>query len=472
MRCASLRSAAFIILIAGLGACTRGTPPTGVWTWVKGERAVGQLGTYGTRGEASPIDVPGAREAQVSWIDGAGNLWIFGGTGFDAIGTFSYLNDLWKYSPVTGQWTWMGGSTQVNQKGHYGVRDIPNPRNLPGARQSAVAWRDPAGNDWMFGGYGADASGKFGYLNDLWKYSPATGQWTWVSGAKIRNIAGSYGKLGAASASSEPGGRYLSVAWTDSAGNLWLFGGYGYDSAGKLGNLNDLWKFSPATGQWTWVEGSDAINAGGRYGRLGATAPTSLPGARQGAASWTDPAGTFWMFGGIGQDVAGEQGNLNDLWKFNPKTGYWTWVSGSAYINSPGHYGTRNAEVAGAAPAARCLSATWIDSAGDLWLFGGEQAGGRGGSNYLNDLWEYNPAAAQWTWVAGTAKPDQRGVYGRRGKAAAANLPGARQAGSAWVDAKGQVWMFGGFGVDSVGVQGNLADLWRYQPGTSRAPGK
>jgi hypothetical protein len=30
-------------------------------------------------------------------------------------------------------------------------------------------------------------------------------------------------------------------SWIDSSGNLWLFGGYGYDSTGALGYLNDMW---------------------------------------------------------------------------------------------------------------------------------------------------------------------------------------------------------------------------------------
>ncbi len=36
-------------------------------------------------------------------------------------------------------------------------------------------------------------------------------------------------------------------SWIDSSGNLWLFGGYGYDSTGTVGKLNDLWQYSPTT---------------------------------------------------------------------------------------------------------------------------------------------------------------------------------------------------------------------------------
>ena len=34
--------------------------------------------------------------------------------------------------------------------------------------------------------------------------------------------------------------------WTDSTGDLWLFGGYGYDSNRSAGVLDDLWEYQPA----------------------------------------------------------------------------------------------------------------------------------------------------------------------------------------------------------------------------------
>jgi N-acetylneuraminic acid mutarotase len=37
-----------------------------------------------------------------SWIDASGNLWLFGGNGYDSTGNFGYLNDLWQYDPGTG----------------------------------------------------------------------------------------------------------------------------------------------------------------------------------------------------------------------------------------------------------------------------------------------------------------------------------------------------------------------------------
>ena len=69
-----------------------------------------------------------------------------------------------------------------------------------------------------------------GHLNDLWRYDPETNQWTWVSGSNTRNQVGVYGTKGVPDAANVPGARSDSISWTDSTGNLWLFGGDGYDS--------------------------------------------------------------------------------------------------------------------------------------------------------------------------------------------------------------------------------------------------
>jgi hypothetical protein len=55
-----------------------------------------------------------------------------------------------------------------------------------------------------------------------------------------------YGTLGVQNSANGPGGRYGASSWIDSKGNLWLFGGYGADSAGNDWDaLNDLWQYQP-----------------------------------------------------------------------------------------------------------------------------------------------------------------------------------------------------------------------------------
>jgi hypothetical protein len=67
------------------------------WTWWGGDETGLQRGFYGTRGVASPDNIPGARESGAGWVDHEGNLWLFGGVGRDANGQYGWLNDLWKF---------------------------------------------------------------------------------------------------------------------------------------------------------------------------------------------------------------------------------------------------------------------------------------------------------------------------------------------------------------------------------------
>jgi N-acetylneuraminic acid mutarotase len=206
----------------------------------------------------------------------------------------------------------------VNVKGVYGTQGTAASTNVPGARSGYATWTDAGGDLWLFGGYGYDSAGTQGSLNDLWKYSPAGGVWTWVAGSNTVNAAGVYGTLGTAAAANLPGARYSTAAWTDSAGNLWMFAGTGYDSAGANNELNDLWKYSPSSNQWTWVAGSNKVNATGAYGTQGVAATANVPGARDGVSALTD--GKFvWLFAGEGLNITGADPTApawSDLWKY------------------------------------------------------------------------------------------------------------------------------------------------------------
>jgi N-acetylneuraminic acid mutarotase len=135
-----------------------------------GSNVVNQRGEYGTQGTPSPNNIPGARSVAAASTDTSGNLWLFGGFGYDSAGTSDELNDLWKYSG--GQWTWMGGADLIDRVGSYGTMGTPFPSNDPGARDSSMLWTDTAGKVWLFGGTGYDSAGTPGDLNDLWRYEP------------------------------------------------------------------------------------------------------------------------------------------------------------------------------------------------------------------------------------------------------------------------------------------------------------
>ena len=68
-----------------------------------------------------------------------------------------------------------------------------------------------------------------------------------------------------------PGARYNAVSWTDSEGNLWLFGGSGFDANGNGADLNDLWKFNPSTNEWAWMGGGSTALAPRSVRHIGRT---------------------------------------------------------------------------------------------------------------------------------------------------------------------------------------------------------
>jgi len=438
--------------------CTNVVAGHNQWTWMGGNGPA----NYGTLGQPATSNLPPARSYAASWTDASGNVWLFGGNnGYlgnltNIIGpcgptqtTYFDYNDLWKYSG--GQWVWMGGSqsTTSTQAGVYGTQGQPASTNFPGARHGAVTWTDASGNFWLFGGIGIDSAGKQGDLNDLWKFS--SGQWTWIAGSNLIDQSGAYGALGTPAASNMPSPRDGAVGWTDASGNLWLFGGFGFDSTtttcqGNLmpaGYLNDLWKF--ANGQWTWMGGSNLANQSGTYGTQGAPSATNIPGPRQHATAWTDPTGTFWLFGG----GATSEG-FNDLWKY--ANGQWTWVAGANTANQKGVYGILGVPTTSNAPGARIAAAGWTDASGNLWLFGGDGLDAQGSSGSLNDLWRFS--GGLWTWVGGPELPGNPGSYGTLDVSSPTNLPPARYGASVWSGSNGSFWLFGG----------GFNDLWEYQP--------
>lgn len=359
-------------------------PTTNQWTWTKGDSTANQPGIYGILGTAAAVNKPGARNGNVSWTDAAGYLWLFGGIsripGASASIRFS---DLWKYNPSTNQWVWIKGDSAANQGGIYGMLGIASVTNNPGARNGSVSWTDAAGNFWLFGGNGRSTNTTVGDLNDLWKYNPATNEWTWVKGDSLANRQGIYGTIGTADAANKPGGRAGSARWTDAEGNFWLFGGTGYTGQSNYGYLNDLWKYNPTTNQWTWVNGTTLVDQKGIYGTLGTPAAVNIPGARSGGVTWTDASGNFWLFGGTSISAASDGIYLNDLWKYNPPTNQWAWIKGDSTANLQGIYGTMGMAAVTNKPGARSGNVTWTDAAGNFWLFGGYNS-----FSLLNDLWK------------------------------------------------------------------------------------
>jgi len=456
------------------------------WTWMGGSIAPAKPGIYGKQGTPDTGNLPGPRKGSTTFTDSSGNFWLFGGDGVDSKGVTGYLNDLWKFNPATNQWEWVSGSATANPVGLYGKPLIAASGNVPGGRAGATGWTDANGNLWLFGGFVAVSTPET-IFDDLWQFNPSTGLWAWMGGSSTYSCtravqmpfcgtAGSYSKIGITVAKNMPGSRSYSTVWSDQNGNFWLLGGYGVDANGSLGTLNDLWRFNLPTSQWTWMGGRSAIagvgGIAGIYGKSGTPSSANFPGSRAGASAWNDIAGNLWLFGGFGFDSQGNQGYLNDLWKFDSAANQWEWVSGSSnlggMLGQPGVYGSLGSPTPGSVPGGRDSAATWTDKNGSLWLYGGNGFD-TARNGLLADLWEFDLSLDQWVWMGGSTTACAGGYctlpsYGSLGDPAPANTPGVRVGSNTWTDSSGNLWLYGGTTVNSTLTEIAVADLWKYQP--------
>ncbi len=434
------------------------------WTWVNGADVVAVGGLYPGNSGGSPLD-PGTRYGENTWIDGSGHFWLFGGLGYDINGPTvnqtagggaeSVLSDLWMFDGAN--WNFEGG--QATGGNCFAYPTAVDQAGTPSARSDSVSWIDSSGNFWMFGGYVADDVTGFcpsaDAFNDMWEYTPSTNTWVWQGplASSVQDQPGIYNGVGNAGT---PGARYWSTGAQDAAGNFWMMGGYGFDSASNEGYLNDLWEWNGTT--WTWMSGSSTFQAKGVYSGAGA-----VPGARIGANTWFDSSGDFWLFGGLAYDVNGNVGVMNDLWKFTPSSSTWTFIGGSQTNEAGANFGTQGIPNSANVPGSRSFATTWKATNGDVWLLGGQGVGGR----YFNDLWKYSQG--EWTWMDGSELSDQLGIYTG---SASTLAPGSRQQGAAWSDGNGNIWLMGGFGLGLLPTQLNnlhtgfnsLQDLWEFQP--------
>ena len=506
----------FFLAFISFSAAAQTTAPN-EWTWMGGPSTGAAPPVFSKLGTPAAGNIPPGRYEAATWTDKSGNFWLFGGDlGYSPCCVLA--NDLWELSAATKEWAWMGGSATSNTPGVYGTLGTPSAQSAPGSREGASSWTDNKGNLWLFGGYGLDENGSWVVLNDLWEFSPASGEWTWMSGSSVIGNScafngwgcaqqSDYGTLGTPAPGNTPGSRDAAVTWTDQQGNLWLFGGLGYDvMAQDQYSFNELWEYDISLNEWAWMGGSSTREGSaclldleflyyrcgepGVYGTEGTAAAGNIPGGRAGATGWRDKQGNLWLFSGNGFDINGYYGDPNDVWEFNPSSMQWTWMGGNSAITAngcdyydcsgPSLYGPLGSASAGDLPTGRDHGVGWTDSSGNFWLFGG---GGGDEPEFwsngwivdrYNDLWEFNPSTNQWTlmganWptLCGDAcVPDPGAVYGVMGTPTAGDNPGLRIAPAGWTDSNGNFWLFGGEAFDPVGYYN---DLWEYQPSAAGA---
>lgn len=412
------------------------------YNWVSGDNNANNTGVYGTKGQAASSSAPGARSSANSWLDDAGNFYVFGGSGNSQSSSNVFLNDLWKWDGTN--WTWVSGDSTGNSLGNNGTLGSPASTNKPRSRSTAASWVDSTGNFWLFG---ARIDASYSSRNDLWKWDGIN--WIWMSGNPNAQAASiSNQGQGSTTTGDTPGSRRESMTWT--VGNdLYIFGGAGNIGGSTNQILSDLWKYNTQNNQWTLLKGDVSQSNPANYGTQGTPSSTSQPGPRYTGNTWTDKEGNLWLFGG------GSSGGvrLQDLWKYDTSTNEWTWIHGSSLTNQSGILSNSDASLV--IPGGRLTPVTWTDSQGNLWLFGGHGYDEVGSRVLLNDLWRWD--GTHWHFMGGSGTGGAVGIYNQGSNEQ--NVVSARSYSTGFVDKNDEVFIFGG------GSGSFLNDLWKIEYG-------
>lgn len=322
----------------------RFSPTTAEWTWMKGPGIPDVPESLGVQGVSSPLNNPGKADIGncVTWVDQQGNLWLLSRNA-------APITVLWKYTIATNEWTWMAGNIPAN----YGTLGVPSAINNPDwFAESPLSWSDAAGDFWFFDAWNGGV---------MWKFSPATNQWAWMSGdvevpqQQAADI--SFGAKGAYTLQNQPGGLWAYAHW-----NLdYRFYMFGQFDANNGDNYAIMWCFDPLLNQWAWVGGDTTEGAQTSYGDYCRFEESNISSySWETLSTWKSNCGHLLAY----------QANAGFLWAYDPVINSFSILDGTV-TSEAAEYGMLGISSDLVDPGAVYGGPSWQDSNGHLWMIGG-----------------------------------------------------------------------------------------------------
>ena len=279
----------------------------------------------------------------------------------------------------------------------------------PGSRSGGATWVDSENNLWIFGGEGHDKNPTENshYLNDLWKFESQTLRWHLITQSN-------------GSQSHFPKSRKYACACGVEGIAFVVFGGEKED--GEV--LDDTWVFDIKHSHWLSIKNQ--------------LHPTS----RSQAVSWCVEQ-DFIIFGGYDKITKNDVFH-SDIWLFSMKSLTWKYI----------HSKNENSKHSSAKdiPSGRTSSLTWRFGNNTLYMFGGtilNVAKPKSKKKIVSELWMLSIPKFKWTLLHGKNTMNHIGHYSAAGFTNAKNIPGSREQAAGWIDQQGNLWMFGGKGIES-----------------------
>ncbi|MGE8556247.1 MAG: DUF7619 domain-containing protein [Chryseobacterium jejuense] len=312
-------------------------PSTNMWTWISGTQT-DSSSLPAQQGISSATALPKTYKDSYTWVDNQNNLWMFGGS--KLITDYSSSNQVWKYNTSTNQWTWMKGADDTdyqNAANVLGSENVEDPVNTPGElyMYKGAFWQD---NNSI---YVLPALGQ----PILWKYNMLTNNWCFVKRPNDTSTFYSYGTMGTEISSNFPSAVEDPSFWKDNNGTFWMLGGEIKDPeshstyVGRNALVNTLWKYNPATNNWTWMKGKSPLSyvqnvnsenlipfSPGYYGNKDTADEKNLPGSRKRSIFWQKNNELYFAngFSLLNTNLL----KYTDFWKYNTQSNNFTWIGG------------------------------------------------------------------------------------------------------------------------------------------------
>lgn len=381
--------------------------------------------TVSSEESANERSSPGGRAGMAAWCDLNGNLWMYGGIGFDDLPneTPRLLQDLWMFNVTSHQWK------LVEPKCDKALA-LSNHTRFPSRRRQAAACGVTNLVFLIFGGIDNNRIA----LSDTWLYDIPISKWLPLS---------SHHKHHNVQMSLHPSARYDMANWCLDD-QMIVFGGHGQDTV-----LDDMWSFSFKTLEWSRLD-SFLLQKTSQN-----NSQKLFPPTEGGAATWTNKHHKINVL----PMKPLHFNNTLEVWEFSMKTGMWLMKS-RAKVNCL--FGCTDS--VDRCPLSRHQSMTLALSEDNLLIFGGQSAGTRMepyGDSLLFDLFvlNYNSSTCRSKPIA------KHNVIAEH--FSVRSTPSVRAGMASWQH-NGVVYIFGGIGYDGRGSIAFLNDLWLWQQDTAK----
>ena len=372
--------------------------------------------------DAAVHPLPGSNSYTAHWHDNNGDMWVFGGEGYDnePSETPHLLDQLWKFNSETESWFQAtNGSAQIHVTG--GSKHAPTPRK--GAVMCGLT-------DYILVLFGGEDQHRH-RLSDTWIFNMDQRSWLLLP-KPVVNVTLQY-----------PKGRSKAAYWCLHDRMIV------YAGKGQTGMLDDIWEFSLQDLKWRPLVQhiqTDTIDA-----PIG-----PFPAARHSPSTWVIST-DLYMFGGSVsstvfdiQEVFLQKDVLSDFWYFETINQTWNLLSArSVSINQP---------------EPRHSSCSFVTS-GFLWMFGGEAVKQVESSSLtvptlLSDLWVYSLHNQNWTFIVNHTHYTNHSQYIQPQQELIHGEPVTGRKGAVMWQTNHVTYLFGGYGFDGRKKVAYLNDHW------------